>query len=408
MYGRNLYVMAAAYIGSLPLAAVRQVYGVTFHEIQTGCAALALTLLDTTQLWSYVNGDCWPGTKGTLTLDTAAEIVPDTECRPQPSPCASFPRCLVFGIAGVTDDECGECQDFRSPSIVLYRNPGKCVWYGNVITGGSCLAAAGATHGQWVLVFNIDTATWTLSFVVLNALNEPIGVLVTYKLVGDSALRFPKALALESFSDACQTWPVSIQLMPCNIGNLTYGACCRTEEKVATIVCEETTQVVCQQLFGLFLGANTRCALEGCGGCAYPGPCSAFCDQYELALRLFGAACWTAWWDAIVAAAPLVVLLTQVGDPTDDCTWTYLDGPWDISLTINTGTTPRTWTLQINYNSGEEQFSLTAVAVAFCNAPNIGGFAVTAFSSVGMCEEDPPSSYLIQLAQWSGCPEFNG
>jgi hypothetical protein len=189
---------------------------------------------------------------------------------------------------------------------------------------------------------------------------------------------------------------------------LTKHCCCQTSETVGLSVCEEMTPNECAQLGGLFLGVNTRCHLEGCGGCTYPGPCSAFCDQYRFQLRLFSAACWTAWWTNVVGDFPLDVVLERVQASAGACEWVWGDAVWNITLTLNTGTTPRTWTIQVNQTDGDSGFSLTAVATAFCNAPNIGGFAVTAFSSTLACEDAPPTGYYIQLFQWSGCPPFNG
>ena len=398
--GRTLVVLSQAYIGTIFHAAATQLYSVDLHEPGTECSTLGLTEEDTSGYGYPVSEP--PFATMSLAMDAATEIVPDTDCVPTPSPCAIYPRCLTFRMSEATNDDCTECDDFNLPVNTLIRAIGTCTWFGQSYASGHCIADAGGFSGRWVLGYDDDSETWTLSFIIYDAVAVAIGALVVYELVGDATTAFPKQLTFLSGSGDCN-WPSTIFLNACSSGNFLYGACCEDGDSTGIVICSEMLASDCTSVGGTFLGVGTRCFLEGCSACS--DECNTFCDTYTLTFEI---------------AAPIgcgvfpntLCSSTLTRDP--GCTWLnasdcypddYPVDSWAFSLTIDTATSPPTRTLTATWTDGTDSISFTAVsAVGYCEAPTVN-FEITSWAST-FCGGDDPLSYTIRKTQLAGCPEF--
>lgn len=419
IYGDTLYVTANArgYVSSY----YRQKYLIN-PSLRPGneCTSRTVSLISTFAESSGLAGDEFYGTcvdgvnsatagvRAYITSISDLEIHAGTACEINDGPCARRTACYVFTPRGVTDGTCTECGDFRNELVEIYRELGTCTYYGVIQTAGHCISELGGTSGQWVAVYNPDTDTLTLTYVIYDASDQPIGSAVIYSTspVG-TATDTVLSLSKVSSTGDC-TWPDIIVLLQCNTTNTRWGACCETPSSASgLIICDMMTEAECEALDGNFLGEGTRCALEGCTECEVD--CNTFCDVYELDVTINHAPCTS-------GLAGVVFDIERDVGGIGPCKWYGEFGAaLTAEMTVDTSTTPPTRTIHCvgladDTNTVFEFDLVPSPNNYYCDNVEIP-LTITNWNWVSgdpdLCTTPPnPGDYSIRIRPKTNCPEL--
>lgn len=247
---------------------------------------------------------------------------------------------LSFNQQTVGDGTCSECSDFNGGARLNHYSDSidptiGCVYRSDPVTVGYCLSDYGAASGRWYLVFDQESRP-VISFVVFDGGGSALGTLVNYTDTPPQPTPlcpgFGWTFWRQSQTGDCD-FPNCLRINACPSADT--GACCQTSDSFGFAPCFDTTETVCAQLHGQFLGVGTSCG-ETCT-CAGVQPCQNFSNVYTLSVSGVTGTC------AAQINGDIALSGGGFGGSGTPCEWTGSNANWSIvTMTIDPNTDPPT------------------------------------------------------------------